>query len=434
MVNAKRKEMKLRPYQIEISNKATDILKRLKIVYLAMEVRTGKTLTSLNVAELYGTKNVLFLTKKKAIKSIEDDYSNFKFTFNLTVINDESLHKVKGDFDLVIHDEHHRFGAFPKAGKYTKLFKEKFKILPMIFLSGTPFPESYSQVYHQFWVSKHSPFKEVNFYKWSNKYVNKKKKYLGTHEVTDYSDANYNKIKPIIDKYLIAFTQKDAGFETNVEENVLYVDMKPLTYKLCDVLLKDLVIQGSEEVILADTGVKLQSKLHQLYSGSIKFESGKSKVLDYSKAEFIKKYFKGKKIGIFYKFKEELNALKDIFKDNLTTDLTEFDTTDKNIALQFISGREGISLRNADFLVAYNIDFSATTYFQFKDRMTTKERTNNILYWIFSKNGIESKIYKAVQNKKDYTLNIFKKDYGFKTPNKSNKRVQKKRVLRYKPN
>jgi len=42
--------------------------------------------------------------------------------------------------------------------------------------------------------------------------------------------------------------------------------------------------------------------------------------------------------------------------------------------------------------------------------MTTKDRLENDVYWIFSKGGIESKIYNAVKNKKDYTLNHFKKD------------------------
>jgi len=42
--------------------------------------------------------------------------------------------------------------------------------------------------------------------------------------------------------------------------------------------------------------------------------------------------------------------------------------------------------------------------------MTTKDRLRNKVYWIFSKGGIESKIYKAVVNKKDYTLRHFEKD------------------------
>lgn len=403
---------KLRPYQLEISEKAVNILNKNKIVYLSMEVRTGKTLTALNIANLYKAKNVLFLTKKKAIKSILDDYSNFNFTFDITVLNDESIHKLGLDFDFVIHDEHHRFGAFPKPNKSAKIFKQKYSNLPMVFLSGTPFPESYSQVFHQFWVSNYSPFKENNFYKWAKSYVNVKLKYLGYANVNDYSEANYDKIKPIIDKYLVKFTQKQAGFETNVNENILYCDMNSLTYDLCEKLKNDLVIEGKNEVVLADTSVKLQSKLHQLYSGTVKFESGKRKVLDYSKAEFIKERFKNNKIGIFYKFKAEYDALKEIYKDNLTDNLEEFNTSDKNIALQIVSGREGISLRNADYLVYYNIDFSAVSYWQSRDRLTTMERKNNDIFWVFSRNGIEEKIYKSVQNKKDYNLKIFKQDYG----------------------
>jgi hypothetical protein len=133
-------------------------------------------------------------------------------------------------------------------------------------------------------------------------------------------------------------------------------------------------------------------------------------VLDLSKAEFIKEKFKGKKIGIFYKFKEEFNALIQVFgAENLTTDLSIFESTDKNIALQIVSGREGISLKQADCLVYYNIDFSATSYWQSKDRMTTKDRLDNDVYWIFTKGGIENDIYKTVIKKKDYTINHFKK-------------------------
>jgi len=135
-----------------------------------------------------------------------------------------------------------------------------------------------------------------------------------------------------------------------------------------------------------------------------------SMVLDLSKAKYILDKFKGKKIGIFYKFKEELNALKEVFKEDLCVTLEEFDSTKKNIALQIQSGREGISLRNAEALVYYNIDFSATSYWQSRDRMTTKDRLKNKLYWIFSRNGIEKQIYKTVTKKKDYTLSHFKSD------------------------
>ena len=101
--------MKLRDYQIEIVDKGSYILKRLNIVYLSMEVRTGKTLVSFSIAEKLKFKNVLFITKKKAIENIKDDYNKMSFSFDITIINNESLHTIdRKDFDLLISDEHHR--------------------------------------------------------------------------------------------------------------------------------------------------------------------------------------------------------------------------------------------------------------------------------------------------------------------------------------
>jgi hypothetical protein len=405
-------ELILRDYQIDITNKAIDIINRHGFVYLAMEVRTGKTFTSLSIAEDLMVKNVLFITKKKAISGIKKDINHFLPIYNIEVINYESLHTVENNhiWDLVICDEAHSMGAFPKPSIRAVSVKNILKKTgcKTIFLSGTPTPESYSQIYHQVYGVALNPFRGFsNFYKFANEYVNVVQRNIAGNKVNDYSNA----LKSIIDvmnPYTISYTQKEAGFLSEIKEEILYIKLKESTYNIINKLKKDLVVKGKDEVILADTSVKLMTKIHQLCSGTVKFESGNSIVLDTSKAEFIKNNFLGCKIGIFYKFKEELNALEEIFGDELTTDLEEFDNTNKNIALQIVSGREGISLKNADYLVYYNIDFSATSYWQSKDRMTTKERPANQVYWIFSIGGIEKDIYKQVLNKKDYTLNHFK--------------------------
>lgn len=425
---------KPRDYQDRISNDAVEILRQKKIVYLCMAVRTGKTITALETCKKYNAKKVLFITKKKAISSIELDYQNFDYTFELIIINDESLHKIiDTDFDIVIHDEHHRFGAFPKPNATAALFKKKFGNLPMIFLSGTPTPESHSQWYHQFWVSNYSPFKDyTNFYKWANEYVDIVQKHLGYAKVNDYSNARKKDFWHRIRHYIISFTQQEAGFTTSVNEMVLECEMKPITYQIIKKLHKDLVVTSSVDgtQILADTGVKLQQKTHQLFSGTIKFEDGSFRIIDDTKAHFIKNSFQGKKIGIFYKFVAELEMLKSVFGNELTTDLDEFNSTDKNIALQIISGREGISLAKADYLVFMNIDFSAVSYFQARDRLTTMARKENTIFWVFSKNGIEEKIYKTVQSKKDFTNDIFKKYFRTSDTKENYKEIRTRRVLR----
>ena len=404
--------MEFRDYQQDIIAKSIDVLGEHGFVYLAMEVRTGKTLTSMGIAEGMEMKSMLFITKKKAISSIESDYKMYDPSFDIQVINYESLHKVEGKFDIIVLDEAHGMGAFPKPSKRSKQVKMLIQSNdPMIILlSGTPTPESYSQMYHQVYSIPNNPFKKfTNFYRFCHEHVNVTQRPINGLYIRDYSKG-LRSIMDAMQPYFISFSQKEAGFKVETKEKVMYVKMSPLTYNLAKKLQRDLVIEGKEEVILADTPVKLMMKLHQIFSGTVKFESGSSQTLDLSKAKFIKNSFKNKKIGIFYKFKEELKALKMVFNDSLTTDLEDFVNTDKSIALQIVSGREGISLRQADCLVYYNIDFSATSYWQSRDRMTTKERLKNDVYWIFSKGGIEDQIYKTVVNKKDYTLNHFKKD------------------------
>ena len=405
-------EIKFRDYQNKIIVQGTEILRLKGFLYLAMEVRTGKTLTSLGIARLMNKKSLLFVTKKKAISSIENDYKALKTEYDILVINYESLHKVDGVFDLVILDEAHSMGAFPKPSKRAKQVREllsKCNNPDVILLSGTPTPESYSQMYHQVYGISNNPFKEyINFYKFSKQYVNVKQRKINGLYINDYHDGHISILKEM-KAYTISYSQKQAGFKVDTREHILEVDVEPITHKLTAQLKKTLVVEGKDETILGDTPVKLMMKLHQLYSGTVKFESGNSTILDYSKAQYIHDNFGDVKIGIFYKFKEELNALKKIYGDQLCTELEEFDTTSQSIALQIVSGREGISLRKAEALVYYNIDFSATSYWQSRDRMTTKERLESDVYWIFAKGGIEKDIYKAVSKKKDFTVNHFKK-------------------------
>jgi len=66
--------IQLRDYQERIVNKATEVIRQHGFVYLAMEVRTGKTLTALSIGIELKAQKVLFITKKKAISSIDRDY------------------------------------------------------------------------------------------------------------------------------------------------------------------------------------------------------------------------------------------------------------------------------------------------------------------------------------------------------------------------
>ncbi len=408
--------VEFRDYQEQIIQEGVEILEKSQLLYLSMEVRTGKTLTALGICEKLDVDDVLFITKKKAISTITADSDKLCPSYSLFVINYESLHKLPNiRWDVIICDEAHSMGAFPKPSNRAKAVRDLIQRNDpsLILMSGTPTPESFSQMYHQVYAAFNNPFEKYkNFYRFADDYVNVKQLKISGRLMNDYKTGK-QEILTAMKPHTISYSQKEAGFVSKIEEEVLTVKMGDNTYSLANRLRRDLVVEGKEEVLLADTPVKLMMKLHQIYSGTVKFESGKSMTLDTTKGDLIKAYFTGRKIGIFYKFKQELAVLKEVFGDELTTELSVFEDTDKNIALQIVSGREGISLRQADCLVYMNIDFSATSYWQSRDRMTTKERVKNDIYWVFSEGGIEQDIYKAVSKKKDYTLKHFKRDIGY---------------------
>jgi len=395
----------LRHYQLDAVSKGIEILSKKGILILNYEVRTGKTHIALNIATNF--ERTLFVTKKKAISSIENDYNAANYSNSIEVINYEQLHKYGSDYDLVVFDESHSLSAFPKPSNRAKEAKRICKNgCRVILMTGTLLPESNSQIFFQMWVSAYSPF-TPNFYQWHRQYGKPKLKYTSYGTCQDYSDVNYSNIKDIIEPYILSYTQAEAGFVSEIKEHFIYVDIEQTTKNAIKLLRKDKLIEGKSGVVLADTAVKEMQKVHQLYSGTIKFEDGSRKAFDFTKSKAIAEKFRGKKIAIFYKFIAELEAIKK--HNDVTDNIEEFNTTDKNIALQIVSGREGINLSAAEAIVYYNIDFSAVSYWQSRDRMTTINRRLSDVYWIFAKSGIESQIYKAVSNKKDFVLQTFKK-------------------------
>lgn len=101
----------LRDYQNTIAEQARIKLLEYGLVYLAMGMRTGKTVTSLHTCNLLlgcMPANVLFVTKKKVIDDIKTQAKELGCKFNLDVINYESLHKLDPKYyDVIILDEAH---------------------------------------------------------------------------------------------------------------------------------------------------------------------------------------------------------------------------------------------------------------------------------------------------------------------------------------
>ena len=85
----------LRPYQSELARKAARRVAKHGLCYLAIEMRVGKTLISMQTAKNLEARSVVFITKLKAIDSILHDYETFGYVhdFNIAVFNYEQIHK-----------------------------------------------------------------------------------------------------------------------------------------------------------------------------------------------------------------------------------------------------------------------------------------------------------------------------------------------------
>lgn len=405
--------IQLRPYQRANALRAASIVDEQGIAYLSMEVRTGKTHTALEVVRILGAARVLFVTKKKAIPSVSADVHAVKLDHVVTVTNFEQVAKYPpGMFDLLIVDEAHGIGAYPKPSKRLKdlhaLGASRF-----LLLSGTPSPESFSQLFHQF--ALHGGLWGRNFYRWADKYVDVQNKRVAYGKsVRDYSSARADMVLRDVAPYMVTTSQADAGFTQTIVERVHRVPMKARTYRLLRRIMADGVIGSpSCRSVLADTGAKVMSKLHQISSGTVITEAHGAVIFDRSKVEYIRRTFEGRKIAVLYKFDAEGRMLREGLSNVANTpEAFNADPTATFVG-QVQSSREGVNLSTASAIVMLSIDYSALSYLQGRDRASYLGRdTPPEVHWIFAERSIEPKIYATVTAKESYTVTHYRHDRG----------------------
>jgi len=387
-------------HQIEIADKAYQILQDNAIVYLSMEERTGKTLTSILVCEKSKAINILVITKKKAIPGWEETLSNFKYTKKYTVINYESLHKVLGVFDLILIDEAHaNLSSYPKLGAIWKTVYKHTKGKPIIYLSATPSAQTYAQLFHQLKLSSWSPWaKYKNFYDWFNKYGILKIIFLAGRQIKQYNEVHTDMVWKDVKHLFISYTRSELGFKHEPNDVIHYVELSKETKDMYNELNKKSVISSLDYI--ADSAMKLLVGLHQLEGGTLKIDEDKSSNTgDISKVEYIKKTFGDTKdLVIFYHYKQEERLLNAHF----------------NFAriLQATSFAEGVDLSMYESLVVYSMDFSTARYSQRRARQANMRRATEInVHYLLVKGAISEQVYQTVAvNKTNFIDKYFNRE------------------------
>lgn len=392
----------MNPYQhqIDISSQALDILRKHMSVYLAMQERTGKTLTSILVCEQTKCNNILVITKKKALVGWEETLSKYTHNKTYECINYESLHKCTFNPDLVIIDEaHSNLGAYPKVGKTWKEVYKFTKGKPIIYLSATPSAQTYAQLYHQFKLSSWSPWiKYPSFYNWHKDYGVENIIYLGGRQIKQYNEVKSEKVMKDVEHLFISYTRTELGFEHEPNDILHYIDLSSEIKEYYNSLLKDRLATVVGTEVIADTVMALRTKLHQIEGSTLKQEDKNIFLSKIDKIDYIlKTWGDSDNLVIFYQYQNELSLLKQTFKSATI--------------LQGTSFAEGVDLSMYETCVVYSMDFSTAKYTQRRARQCNMKRDTPIdFHFLLVKGAISEQVYQTVAvNRTNFVDSYFNK-------------------------
>jgi len=368
--------MQLYEYQREAVNQAKEILQKYRIVYLAMGMRTGKTITSLSIANEMQCKNVLVLCSNKNVeKAFAEtlDKCGFKMNLDISTHHPLTISKFKDYiYDCIIVDEAHNFKAFPKTNARQKALRNivmtnrnKGNNPYIILLSGTPTPESYSDLFHQLWsVGKET---HKNFYSFAKEFVNvKEKRVNATQVINDYSDCKQEYLQSL-EHLFVVVSQQEAGIKTH-KNFIQYQTNNNITNLIAE-LVHTKTLNINNTTIIADNNSREMQIIRQLCGGFV-YKDDKTYIeVSTAKIEAIKELInKYKKILIYYYYQAEREILLKYLQDKVTEDLDIAKTKDKHFIAQMTSMREGITFPECEAIVYYNVDFSSITFLQSQER------------------------------------------------------------------
>lgn len=393
--------LKPKDFQLKIAEKGLQILRQNGLVYLAMQERTGKTLSAILIAEQSKAHSILIVTKKKALDGWQWHFDNFKTSKNYTLINYHSLHKLNNkDYDLIILDEAHNYiSGYPKPSKTFKQLKPITFKKPIIYLSATPHAQSYAQLFHQFALTMYSPWVQYkNFYNWFKDYGIPEEQWIAGRKIVKYNNTKKDKILAEIEKLFIVYTRKQLGFPFEPNDKLHYIKLSADTVKLYNMLLRKNIIDIQGKSLICDTSMKLRASLHMLEGGVAKIDNEYLILPNTEKIDYIKTIWGDTDdIVIMYNYIAEGLKLKKYFN--------------KALILQATSYAEGIDLAHKKHLIIYSQDFSTARWTQRRARQASMHRKENIIvHYLLVKKAVSEQVYKTVSiNKKNFVDSMFER-------------------------
>lgn len=388
----------------------------------------GKTFIGSERMRLYGERvNVVVCQKSK----IKDWYEHFKehytdyAVFDLTnkkdmqafmvypiykcigIINYElayrraELRQLK-DFTMMLDESSMIKNETAKRTKFILSLKPSHTIL----LSGTPTDGKYEFLYSQLRLLGWKITKTAYY----NRYIKTELRSYGGpmfRVVTGYK--NVSELKAKLKEYGAVFAKAEEVIKLPEKKFIKEYSTVSSDYKK---FMKDRVIKIDDKELTGDSTLSKRLYARMLCSAYSKDKI--SRLIDLVNST-------SDRVIIFYNFNTELEALRKVLFDRPISivngqvkDLKAYENNDNSVTLiQYQAGAMGLNLQKANRIIYFSLPERSELFEQSKARICRIGQEKQCYYHVMMcHKSVEEKIYECLLMRKDYTDELFRKEFG----------------------
>ena len=388
----------------------------------------GKTFIGSERLRLYGERVNIVVCQKSKIKDwcehFKEHYTDYA-VFDLTNKKDmqafmiypiykcigiinyelayrrEELRQLK-DFTMMLDESSMIKNETAKRTKFILSLKPSHTIL----LSGTPTDGKYEFLYSQLRLLGWKITKTAYY----NRYIKTELRSYGGpmfRVVTGYK--NVSELKAKLKEYGAVFAKAEEVIKLPEKKFIKEYSTVSSDYKK---FMKDRVIKIDDKELTGDS--TLSKRLYARMLCSAYSKNKISRLIDLVNST-------SDRVIIFYNFNTELEALRKVLFDRPISivngqvkDLKAYENNDNSVTLiQYQAGAMGLNLQKANRIIYFSLPERSELFEQSKARICRIGQEKQCYYHIMMcHKSVEEKIYECLLMRKDYTDELFRKEFG----------------------
>ena len=388
----------------------------------------GKTFIGSERLRLYGERVNIIVCQKSKIKDwcehFKEHYTDYA-VFDLTNKKDMQafmIYPIYKCIGIINYELAYRREELKRLTNFTMMLDEssmiknetakrtKFilslKPSHTILLSGTPTDGKYEFLYSQLRLLGWKITKTAYY----NRYIKTELRSYGGpmfRVVTGYK--NVSELKAKLKEYGAVFAKAEEVIKLPEKKFIKEYSTVSSDYKK---FMKDRVIKIDDKELTGDSTLSKRLYARMLCSAYSKDKI--SRLIDLVNST-------SDRVIIFYNFNTELEALKKAVSDRPISivngqvkDLKEYENNDNSVTLiQYQAGAMGLNLQKANRIIYFSLPERSELFEQSKARICRIGQEKQCYYHIMMcHKSVEEKIYECLLMRKDYTDELFRKEFG----------------------